>query len=235
MSAAYYDAIYAALGKDYAHESQLLHDLIQQHKQAPGNTLLDLACGTGGHLRFLQQWYTVEGLDLDAELLQHAKQKLPEIPFHQTDMLDFDLSRQFDVVTCLFSSIGYVKTPARLWQTIQRMQRHTYPGGLVIIEPWFSPVDFHAGTVHATFVDRPDLKIVRMNVSAIKDKVSILDFHYLVATKHGVEHFTERHELGLFATEEYLAAFAASGLETVYDSTGLDGRGLYIGRKGSAA
>jgi SAM-dependent methyltransferase len=228
-SAAYYDAIYSARGKDYAHEARLLHALIQHHKRALGNTLLDLACGTGSHLHYLQQWYQVEGLDLDAALLQLAKQKLPGIPFHQANMLDFALRRQFDVVTCLFSSIGYVKTRARLGQAMQNMQRHTSPGGLVIVEPWFSPADYDVASVHATFVDHPDLKIARMNVSEMKDNISILDFHYLVATKQGVEHFTEQHELGLFSHEEYLTAFAASGLETMYDSKGLAGRGLYIG------
>ncbi len=105
----------------------------------------------------------------------------------------------------------------------------------MIVEPWFSPADYHVGSVVATFVDRPDLKIARMNVSQIKDNLSILDFHYLVATKQGVEHFTERHELGLFAHDEYLAAFAAGGLETMYDSKGSAGRGLYIGINGAGA
>jgi len=59
--------------------------------------------------------------------------------------------------------------------------------------------------------------------------VSVIDFHYLVATPEGIEHFTECHELGLFSHDEYLGAFVASGLEVVYDPRGLMGRGLYVG------
>jgi hypothetical protein len=43
----------------------------------------------------------------------------------------------------------------------------------------------------------------------------MLDFHYLVATSEGVEHFTEHHELGLFTEEEYRAAFMQAGLARI--------------------
>jgi hypothetical protein len=63
----------------------------------------------------------------------------------------------------------------------------------------------------------------------VEGNVAILDFHYLVATAEGIEHFTERHELGLFTEEEYLAAFAQAGLEARHDREWLGGRGMYIG------
>jgi hypothetical protein len=68
-----------------------------------------------------------------------------------------------------------------------------------------------------------------MSVSAVEDGVSVLDFHYLVATPAGVEHFTERHEMGLFRHEDYVAAFTDAGLRVAHDPEGLIGRGLYIG------
>jgi len=228
-AAAFYDAIYAAMGKDYAGEAQRLHELIQQYKRCPGNTLLDVACGTGRHLAFLQQWYDVEGLDLDDAMLAIARRRCPDVVFHQADMVDFDLGRQFDVIVCLFSSIGYVKTVPKLRQAMQTMSRHVHSGGVIIIEPWLTPETYQAGRIHAQFVDQPELKLARMNISAVEDGVSVLNFHYLVATPEGIKHFTERHELGLFSHDDYLAAFRASGLEVVYDPEGLTGRGLYIG------
>jgi len=232
QSATYYDAIYQAMGKDYAAESTRLHELIQVHKQAPSNTLLDVACGTGAHLSHLAPLYAVEGVDADPGILQMAQQKFPNHSFHLGDMADFDLGRTFDIITCLFSSIGYVKTLPRLQQAIANLSRHTAPGGLVMVEPWFAPGILQSGYVHATFVEQPELKIARMSINEIVGNVSILNFHYLIAAQGEIRHTTERHELGLFTHEEYLTAFTAQGLTPVYDDQGLTGRGLYIGQKG---
>jgi ubiquinone/menaquinone biosynthesis C-methylase UbiE len=229
-SEAFYDAIYGTM-KDYAYEAQQIHELIQQYKQTSGTTLLDVACGTGRHIPFFRQHYTVEGLDLDEQMLAIARQRNPEVIFHHADMVDFDLGHSFDVIVCLFSSIGYVKTVSRLHQTLQTMHRHLYPGGVVLIEPWLTPEAYEVGHIGAVFVDQPDLKIARMNKSEVEDGISIMNFHYLVGTPQGIEHFTEQHELGLFSHEEYLNAFRTSELDVVYDPDPrkLMGRGLYIG------
>ena len=230
-SAKFYNALYGSMGKDYAAEAQKVHQLIQQHKKSPGNALLEVACGTGLHASILRQNYQVEGLDLDAEMLAVASQNYPDISFHQADMAKFDLGKQFDVVTCLFSSIGYVKTKVRLDQAIQTMKDHLLPGGVLIVEPWFTPEQWKTGRVSALFVDQPDLKISRINISEAKGLISFFVFHYTVGSPQGIEYFTERHELGLFTQEEYLEAFRKAGLEVIRDPDGLDGRGLYIGLK----
>jgi ubiquinone/menaquinone biosynthesis C-methylase UbiE len=230
-SAKFYNAIYSSMGKDHAAEAYKVHDIIQKHKKSAGNTLLEVACGTGIHASVLREFYQVEGLDLDPEMLAVARQDYPEIPFHQADMVQFDLGKQFDAITCLFSSIGYVKTKQRLEQAIQTMTDHLMPGGVLVIEPWFTPDQFTGGKVFALFVDQPDLKVSRMSLGEVEEKLSILNFHYMVGTPKGVEYFIERHELGLFTQEEYLDAYRETGLEVAHDPEGLDGRGLYIGLK----
>ncbi len=230
-SAKFYNALYGSMGKDYAAEAQKVHTLIQQHKRSPGNSLLEVACGTGLHASILQQFYRVEGLDLDAEMLAVARQDYPTISFHHADMADFAFGKRYDAITCLFSSIGYVKTRTRLDQAVQTMTRHLLPGGVLIVEPWFTPEQWKPGRVSALFVDQPELKISRMNISEVEGRLSFFVFHYTVGTPRGIEYFTERHELGLFTHEEYLDAFHQAGLETIHDPEGLDGRGLYVGLK----
>ena len=229
-SEAFYDAIYGSM-KDYAREAEQIHELIQQYKQSPGNALLDIACGTGKHLTFLRQHYTVEGLDLDEQMLEIARRHNPDIAFHHADMVDFELGRRFDAILCLFSSIGYVKTVQRLNQALQTMSRHLNPGGVLLIEPWLTPERLKLGHIGSVFVDQPDLKIARMNLVEVEDNVSIMDFHYLVGMPTSIEHFNERHELGLFTHEQYLDAFNAGSLEVLFDPDPqkLTGRGLYIG------
>jgi SAM-dependent methyltransferase len=195
--------------------------------------LLDVACGTGGHLLHLRTKYAVEGLDLDSGMIAMASQRLPDVPLHQADMVDFDLGRQFDVVQCLFSSIGYVRTLERLRAAVATMARHLVSGGLLIVEPWFAPRDWRPGSPHGVWVDLPHLKVARINVSAPADhNLSVLDFHYLVATSRGVHYFGERHELGLFTEEQYRSAFEHAALKVVHDPDGPTGRGIYIGVSG---
>jgi len=230
-SAQYYDDIYGSADKGYIAETDKLHKFIQKHKSTDGSKLLDVACGTGVHAGLLGKYYKVEGFDLDANMLKIARRKHPKIRFHQGNMIDFDLGRQFDIVTCLFSSIGYAKTKSNLRKAIKNMNRHLLPGGVLIVEPWFTPEQWYSGRVFTLQVEKPDLKIIRMSHSRQKGKVSVLEFQYLIGTPKGIEHQTEIHTLGLFTHEEYLGAFQSANLKVIHYKKGLEGRGLYIGRK----
>jgi SAM-dependent methyltransferase len=227
----FYDAIYS--GKDYAAEAAKLKRYIADHLRSDGRALLDVACGTAGHVPWLRDDFAYEGLDLDPSMLDLARARFPGIPFHQGDMLDFDLGRTFDVVTCLFSSIAYARTVPGLRQAIANLARHVRPGGVLVVGPFFAPEEWIPGQPHAVFVDEPDLKLARINVSGVDEsgRIAILDFHYLVGTPAGVEQFSERHELGLFTAADYRAAFAAARLAVTFDAEGLIGRGEYIGAK----
>lgn len=230
-SAHLYDLIYQTRGKDYRREAESVHQSIREHLRSGGKTLLDVACGTGVHTHYLSEYYQVEGLDLDERMLAAARQKHPAIPFHQGDMLTFNLGRQFDVITCLFSSIAYVRTLEAMRQAIANFTRHLKPGGVMVVEPWFGPADWHPGNIHATFVDEPDLKIARMNTTGQQGNLSYFVFHYMVGTPEGIETFSERHELGLFTVDEYMDAFRACNLNVIRDPLWLSGRGLYTANR----
>jgi SAM-dependent methyltransferase len=225
-SARFYDAVYSF--KDYVSESAKVDALIQERN--PGaRTLLDVACGTGKHLEHLRGRYEAEGLDLDPKLLAIARERLRGIPLHEGDMIKFDLGRRFDAVLCLFSGIGYARTVEGLNQAVIAMAAHVAPSGVLVVEPWLTPDVWEDDHLGAVFVDEPDLKIARVNLSERDGRLSRFVFHYLVLTSEGVERFEEPHELGLFTHDEYVAAFRAAGLEVEHDPDGLMGRGLYIG------
>jgi ubiquinone/menaquinone biosynthesis C-methylase UbiE len=227
----YYDEIYGVMGKDYIAEAKTARKFIQKYKRTEGNSLLDIACGTGAHAHALSQHYKVEGLDLDPGMLKVAHKKYPTIRFQHGDMTDFNLSHKFDAIVCLFSSIGYVKTKSKLQKALKTMSRHLLPGGVLLIEPWFTPKQWNVGHVYMLHVNKPGLKITRMSRSGQRGTVSLLEFQYLIGTSKGIEHNIEHHELGLFTHEEYLEAFRMAGLKVIHNKKGLDGRGLYIGKK----
>ena len=228
-TAQFYDAIYS--WKDYAQEVGRIQTFIQKYQQPKPEhpTLLDVACGTGKHLAFFKEDFDCTGVDLDANMLKVARERYPDISFHEGDMRDFQLDQSFDVITCLFSSIGYVKAVEKLQQTIQNFTGHLRKGGLVIVEPSFFAENIQPDTVHALFVNEPNLKIARMNITRVQGQIILWDFHYLIATLDGVEHVVEHHELAMFTHQEYTNAFQKAGLDVVFDAEGISGRGLYIG------
>ncbi len=226
-SAHLYDILYSF--KDYPAESQMIIDLIQ--KEMPdARTVLDVACGTAEHDKYLSRKYQVDGLDLDPEFVRIASEKNPQGSFYRADMRDFDLGKTYDVILCLFSSIGYVKTLDNVIKALSCFKRHLNPGGVILVEPWFTPEVWQLGSMHMLPAETDDLKVCRINTSGREGNISILDFHYLVGTEGKIEYFTERHELGLFTVGQMSSAFEAAGLGVRHDPEGLTGRGMYIAR-----
>jgi len=227
-SAELYDAIYAF--KDYARECERLRALVDGAVPT-ARTILDVACGTGEHARFLKEHFAVDGLDINENYLRVARLKNPAGNYTRADMTDFDLDQSYDVVTCLFSAIGRVITFERLERAISCMARHVRPGGALIVEPWFTPDRWNPGNVFVHIGEIGAAKVCRMSLSDRDGDLSILLYHYLRGTPEGIEHYTERLELRLFTRDEMIWAFESAGMTVRYESEGLMGRGLYLGMR----
>src|SRR6516225_132996 len=93
-SAELYDAIYQF--KNYKIESERLRALIDQVVPA-ARTILDVACGTGEHARFLKAHFGVDGVDINENYLRAARLKNPAGDYTLADMTDFGLGRTYDV------------------------------------------------------------------------------------------------------------------------------------------
>jgi SAM-dependent methyltransferase len=231
-SAQIYDLLYRE--KDYAGEAAVVHHAVQARNPA-ARTLLDVACGTGRHLEQLARWYEVEGLDLDADLLAVAADRLPGVPLHAADMREFKLGRSFDIVTCLFSSIGYLRDEADMVRAVANMSRHLAPGGVLVVEPWMTPDSFEPRFPGRLLSYQDDtIQAVRMSVGRVDGLTSVIEFHYLVARPGRIEHATETHVMGLFTIDQYRRSFDQAGLAADYDARGLTGRGLWIGQRRTA-
>jgi ubiquinone/menaquinone biosynthesis C-methylase UbiE len=232
MTADVYDAIYSK--KSYESEAERLKGIINKYKQTDGNELLDVACGTGLHLPYLVDQFEVTGIDLSEEQIKGAKERLPRINFVVGDMRTFDLHKQFDIVTCLFSSIGYMQSEADLSKAIVNMSKHLKPGGVLVIEPWLQPDAFDPDRPpHTEIGELSDkkLKVTRTATNSIDGNISILNMHNVVEGPNGTEEFDEQHRLAMYTPEQISESLKEAGLRPSYDSQGLSSRGLHIAIK----
>lgn len=224
--AKYYDKLYSV--KDYETEVNILLELIKSYQKHNFKTLLDVACGTGGHLNWLKKHYACEGLDINPDLVSIARAKHPELIIHQGDMLNFELGKSYDLITCFFGSIGHVKTYACLQQSVRNFKQHLNSSGLLIIEPWHTPEQFKAGRTDLQTVSEPDLKIARCCSSQKKKNMSILEMHHLICTPTGTDYLVDKLELGLFTEEEYVTAISEGGFTVVHERIRPNGNGVYL-------
>ncbi len=229
--ARYYDLIYSS--KDYEAEAKDLKTVIAKYKKSTGKDLLDVACGTGKHLEYLKRWYSCVGLDVSQAMLDIARKKVKGITFRKGDMTELKLDKNFDIITCLFSSIGYVRTYKNLQKTLVGFSKHLKPGGVVIIGPWLTSQTYHVGFPHMTTYNSPDIKIARLSVSEQRGNISIMDMHYLIAERNRkTAYFVDRHELGMFEQKRFLELMTKAGFKARYiKSRNTKDRGLYIGVK----
>jgi SAM-dependent methyltransferase len=233
QSAELYDLIYSSF-KNYVEETGRLASLIRrEHPHA--RTILDVACGTAEHARILsdEHGFEVDGLDLDAAFVRIARDKLRRGTVYEGDMTSFALPRQYDVVQCMFSSIGYVRTLENVGRALQRFRAHLAPSGLVLVEPWFSPGVMQHGRISVNTAATADVQVARLAHTEVDGRLSRIRFEYLIGRPSGIEHAVEVHELGLFTTEEMLDCFRQAGLIATHDPQGVDGRGLFLARVAS--
>jgi SAM-dependent methyltransferase len=230
--AKYYDLFY--LGKDYEREAKILKNTIAKLVRKKSGTLLDVGCGTGEHLKYLSSDFDCTGLDINRRMIEIAKSKVPDAEFKVANMIDFRFRSRFDVIICLFSSIGYVKSFYNLVETLENFFRHLNDTGLVIVEPWVFKKDFKKGHISLDTIEDDKLKFVRMARSRISGSTWLIYMHYLVGKNGEIKHFSEVHKMLALDYQDYVEAFKPSGFKgTRYSTENLwDGcRGLFTARK----
>lgn len=232
-TAPFYDLLYEASGKDYAAEASVVHDLIQARK--PGaRSLLDVGCGTGGHLRHLREWYAVTGLDSDPAMLAEARKHLPDVLLIEADMRTFQVDATFEALICLFSSVGYLRDTGELHAALRTMADHLAPGGVLVLDGWVRPEAWvDGGSAHVEVAKRDAVQVVRMSRSERHGTTTRLEMHHLLATEAGIEHLVDHHELTLFSRADYEEALRGAGFAFEVTQSPMEGRDRYVGVKES--
>lgn len=124
----YYDLMCVDI--DYQAQSQQIRRL-QQIFGNHGNTHLDLACGTGPHVRhFIDFGYHCSGLDINQPMLDIATNRCPEAQFSLQNMSEFRVTEPVDLITCFLYSIHYNDGIEKLKACITKTHQALKGGGI---------------------------------------------------------------------------------------------------------
>lgn len=128
----YYDEIMANMDYD------LWLEFIEPYLKK-GDKILDLACGSGTFATMLKlSGYEVSGLDLSESIIEIANEKRKinhlDIPFYVMDMTSFRLDEKFDVITCFFDSVNFLKDKKQISNLFDSVYKHLNNGGYFIFD-----------------------------------------------------------------------------------------------------
>lgn len=225
-----YDVFYRGRGKDFGAEAQAVAAVIL--KLSPGSrSLLDAACGTGEHLQVFARYFgDVAGFDASPTMCARARWKQPGVQISECDIRQFDLARTFDSACCLTSTLGYMSSSQELCDAISSMARHVISGGVVVIDPWWTPHQFIDGYIAHDLVRDDSRTIARLSRASRLGLTVRSEAHYVMADDNGIEHFIHNQDLTLFTREQYLSAIEQADCAASHIAhPDFADRGLFIG------
>ncbi|MBM0231402.1 class I SAM-dependent methyltransferase [Micromonospora sp. STR1_7] len=225
--------MYRGGGKDYRGESEVVTRHIRTLNPEAAS-LLDVGCGTGGHLRhFAREFRHAEGIDITDGMLAECRRRVPGVAVTRADMRTFRLPRRFDAIVSLFNVIGNVADRAELDLTLVNLSRHLVPGGVLVVEPWWFTENFTPGHIGSSVTTLDGRTVARVSHSVREGDTTRMRVHCIVAEPGaGLRHFTYEHVMALFSRAQYEASFARAGCPAHYVEDAYPGNGLFVAVKG---
>jgi SAM-dependent methyltransferase len=121
----------AATGQDIHGEADLIENLL---RESGGNRVLDAGCGTGRvAIELAARGFIVVGMDVDAQMLDAARVKAPELAWLQADLTDAtaQLDTEFDVVVMAGNVMIFVDAGTE-GEVLSQLSSLLAPSGLMV-------------------------------------------------------------------------------------------------------
>lgn len=129
LLAKHYDELYSR--KDYQKETAFLTNILSKYNV---KTILDAGCGTGSHMRLLEQNnYTCTGLDISNDMLLIAKNKVNG-PLHQGNITDFNLYNKYDAIISMYAVFNHLLAKENIIESLKTFTNHLNPNGIIIVD-----------------------------------------------------------------------------------------------------
>lgn len=136
-----YDLLYRE--KDYEAECDFLEAIFKKNG-IQVKTILDLGCGTGGHMIPLaRRGYQVTGVERSEHMLKSAEEAIAreklECELIHGDLRGIDLGGRFDAVISMFAVMSYQTTNRDIASACRMARNHLDNDGLFVFDAWHGP------------------------------------------------------------------------------------------------
>jgi SAM-dependent methyltransferase len=200
--------------EEYAEEAEIYLRTIRRF--APqAKTMLELGSGGGNNASHLKQHFSLTLVDLSPEMLRLSRSINPDLEHVQGDLRTVRLERRFEVVF-IQDAIMYITSLEDLRQAVHTAALHLQPGGLVLLAPDCTRETFKPST-EAGGHDGGERGLRFLEWSLDPDPTDssfITDYTYLLREADGsVRCLYDRHTLGLFSQDEWLAVLREEGFQ----------------------
>jgi SAM-dependent methyltransferase len=121
-------------------QRQAVHRFVKDELKLQSNLkILELNCGTGIDIAFLQTFGTVTATDASAKMVEIASERNPDVI---CSVLDFNqpirLEQKYDIIFSNFGGLNCI-TPTRLKELSYELEQHLIPNGqlfIVLMHKW---------------------------------------------------------------------------------------------------
>jgi SAM-dependent methyltransferase len=125
--------------RDETEAERLVNLIVNNTNFVSGSKVLDMACGSGRHsIIFASKGYEVTAIDLSKNLIAtaeaNAKEQNVNIEFVNSDILEFNSNKKFDLTVNLFTSFGYFDDDEDNFKIIQKAFDLLTDRGMFVID-----------------------------------------------------------------------------------------------------
>lgn len=207
----FYDSYYA--NKNYDKEIDYILNLASQHGLSNPQTILDIGCGTAGHLLPLcKKNIKTDGFDLSEKMIELAKQKIAKsgienfVKVETGDATTYRNGKKYGMVISMFAVMGYLTTNESFLAGLKTARTHLNKDGLFIFDVWFGPAVLH--NLPETRIQEFELnrekiiRLVRSDINIIEHFVEVEYDIFSGNNKHYEQKVKESHKMRYFFVQE---------------------------------
>jgi trans-aconitate methyltransferase len=199
--------------EEYEEEAGFFTRTLIEVSDEPPRTILELGSGGGNNASHMKADLDMTLVDLSPNMLEVSKRINPDCEHIVGDMRTIRLDREFDAVF-IHDAIDYMTSTGDLAAAVETAFIHTKPGGVALFCPDHIRETFKPSTEHGgSDADGRGLRYLQWTWDPDPhDSSCVTDYAYLLRDRDGsVSVLHDRHECGLFGSEEWNAILEGVG------------------------